>query len=76
MGRISRPAVRSDLGALALSELLNGDDGVAGRAEAPDVGVDVSTALGERPDVIRHGRGRDLPVFGAASADRLGLEAA
>ncbi len=60
----------------ALAELLRSPHGVALSAEAADVAVLVRSAMGQRHDVVRHGRLADNPGGGTITAERFSFKSA
>ena len=64
-----RPTVRAHGNRPALAELFGSPLRMALGAEAADVAVLVRSAMGQRHDVVRHGRLADNPGGGAIAAE-------
>lgn len=71
-----RPPVRPNPHLPAQPELLGGAPKMALGAEAADVTVLVRSAMGERHNVVRHGRLADNPGGGTITAERFGAKTA
>ena len=69
LGSADRPPVGAHGNRPALAELFGSPLRMALGAEAADVAVLVAAALGERHDVVRHGRLADNPGGGAIAAE-------
>ena len=67
-----RPPVGSDPHLSAQPELFRSPSDMAFGAQASDIAVLVRTSMGERDDVVRHGRLADNPGGGAITAEGFG----
>ena len=68
-----QPPVGANAGRPALAELFGSPLRMALGAEAADVAVLVRSAMGQRHDVVRHGRLADNPGGGAIAAEGFSL---